>query len=196
MTIIKNTTFRFPKYITGMVVSKVDGIPLGVVSRRLFGEQINMFVKGAANEVEILRLPSTLNAMSIIQKYGPYDPRQCEFSLSDASGYTIKTAWDPNYVPQSFMAPINVVCVAGQPLLKNMRITYVLRGNIVTDIHFYALRIDYKCKPDNQIIVNLIILFVIILFAVMITKRKKKKGLDKKTMAQIREETRKMVESW
>ena len=190
-TQIENTTFKFPQNIVGIIVSEVDGLPLGVVSKNImFGETRHMFVNDAKNTTIVKRIGSSIKGISIVQKHGPDDPKQCSFSISDSIGNVAHTSWDPNFNSNSYDNPISVMCIAGQPQIKFVKITYVKRNSKVVDIHFHILRIDYKCNVvDYAMYANIVVLFMIVLFIAFFiinrtnTKKKKKAAKEKDKIA-------------
>jgi hypothetical protein len=167
-TRVNHTTFTFPQNIVGIIVSSIDGIPLGVVSKNIiYGETRHMFVPDAKNITTVKRLSSSIKYISITQKDGPNDPKQCEFSIGDNS----HTSWDPNFTTETYDKPISITCIAGRPQFKNVRITYVKKGSIVTDIHFRLLKVDYKCDVDYSQYADVIMVIVLIIFIAMIVAR-------------------------
>ena len=187
-THVKHAHFKFPKNIVGIIVSSIDGIPLGVVSKNIvYGETYHMFVPDAKNTVIVKRIGSSINRIFIAQKNGPHDPKQCEFSISDSMSTVARTSWDPNFTTETYDKNISVACISGQPQVKRVMITYVKQGDMVTDIHFRLLKVDYKCNDiDYSEYTNFILVFMLIIFiAIFVSSiRKQKKRLSDEQDAQ------------
>jgi hypothetical protein len=179
-TQVKYINFKFPKNIVGVIVSSIDGIPLGVISKNMtYGETRHMFVTDAKNTTTVKRIESSIKQIFIAQKNGPHDPKQCEFYITDSMNNVASTSWDPNFTTETHSKNISVACVSGEPQVKHVRITYVTKGDMVTDVHFRLLKVDYKCNDGmyseytNVIMFVMLIMFIAIFVSSMRNQNKK-----------------------